>query len=163
MHRSDPLSKTLNSTFFKHLMTPKTRRVLQAILYEAGAISFVGPILGFIFNKPTSSTFLLAVILSMIALCWNYIFNAIFERWETRQAVKGRSAARRFVHGLGFEGGLAIILLPVVAWWLNTSLLTAFFTNLSLLIFFFIYAIGFTWAFDKTFGLPLSTQYNDEK
>jgi len=137
-------------------MTPRTRRVLQAVLYEVGAIAFVGPVLGFAFDKPASSTFLLAVVLSSIALGWNYVFNALFERWESRQLVKGRSFARRLAHGTGFEGGLSLILVPVMALWLDTTLLTAFVANLGLLAFFFVYAIGYTWAFDKVFGLPQS-------
>ena len=137
-------------------MTPRTRRVLQAVLYEVGAIAFVGPVLGFAFDKPASSTFMLAVVLSTIALSWNYVFNALFERWESRQAVKGRSFARRLAHGTGFEGGLTLILVPVMAMWLDTTLLTAFLANLGLLAFFFVYAIGYTWAFDKVFGLPQS-------
>lgn len=137
-------------------MTPTTRRVLQAVLYEAGAIAFVGPVLGFVFDKPASSTFLLAVLLSTIALGWNYVFNALFERWEAKQAVKGRSFARRLAHGTGFEGGLTVLLVPVMAFWLGTTFLAAFLANLGLLAFFFVYAIGFTWAFDKVFGLPQS-------
>lgn len=137
-------------------MTPRTRRVLQAVLYEVGAIAFVGPVLGFAFDKPASSTFLLAVVLSAIALCWNYVFNALFERWESRQATKGRSLARRLAHGTGFEGGLTLILVPVMALWLQTTLLAAFLANVGLLGFFFFYAIGYTWAFDKVFGLPQS-------
>lgn len=137
-------------------MNPTTRRVLQAVLYEVGAIAFVGPVLGFAFGKPATSTFLLAVVLSTIALCWNYVFNALFERWESRQVVKGRSFARRLAHGTGFEGGLTIMLVPVMAFWLETTFLTAFVANLGLLAFFFVYAIGYTWAFDKIFGLPQS-------
>ena len=137
-------------------MNPRTRRVLQAVLYEVGAIAFVGPVLGFAFEKPASSTFLLAVVLSTIALCWNYIFNAMFERWESRQTVKGRSFARRLAHGTGFEGGLTFLLVPVMTFWLETTFLAAFIANLGLLAFFFVYAIGYTWAFDKVFGLPQS-------
>jgi uncharacterized membrane protein len=137
-------------------MTPRSRRILQAVLYEVGAIAVVGPVLGFAFGKPASSSFLLALVLSTIALCWNYVFNAAFERWESGQAVKGRSFARRLAHGAGFEGGLTLILVPVMAVWLDTSFLTAFVTNLGLLAFFFLYAIGYTWAFDKVFGLPQS-------
>jgi uncharacterized membrane protein len=137
-------------------MTPTTRRVLQAVLYEAGAIAFVGPVLAVAFSKPASSTFGLAVLLSTIALCWNYVFNALFERWEARQPVKGRSFARRLAHGTGFEGGLTVLLVPVMAFWLGTTFLTAFLANVGLLAFFFVYAIGFTWAFDKVFGLPQS-------
>ena len=137
-------------------MTPRSRRILQAVLYEVGAIAVVGPVLGFAFGKPASSSFLLALVLSTIALCWNYVFNAAFERWESGQAVKGRSFGRRLAHGAGFEGGLTLILVPVMAVWLDTSFLTAFVTNLGLLAFFFLYAIGYTWAFDKVFGLPKS-------
>ena len=65
-------------------MTPRTRRVLQAILYEVFAIAFVGPVLGLLFDKPFATTMALAVVLSAMALCWNYVFNAGFEWWESR-------------------------------------------------------------------------------
>jgi uncharacterized membrane protein len=135
-------------------MNPRTRRVLQAVLYEAFAIAFVGPVLSFAFDKPATSTLGLAVVLSTIALAWNYVFNAIFERWESRQAVRGRSFARRLAHGTGFEGGLTLLLVPVMSLWLDISPLNAFLANLGLLAFFFVYAIVFTWAFDRVFGLP---------
>lgn len=139
-------------------MTPTTRRVVQALLYEVFAIAFVGPILSLAFDKPATSTLGLAVVLSAIALAWNYVFNALFERWESRQAVRGRSFARRLAHGIGFEGGLTVILVPVMAFWLETSFLPAFLANLGLLAFFFVYAIGFTWTFDRVFGLPESAR-----
>jgi uncharacterized membrane protein len=39
---------------------------------------------------------------------------------------------------------------------LETTFLAAFVANLGLLVFFFVYAVGYTWAFDKIFGLPQS-------
>tara|TARA_R110002049_G_scaffold41156_4_gene124360 strand:- start:1720 stop:2154 length:435 start_codon:yes stop_codon:yes gene_type:complete len=143
-------------------MSPKRRRILQAILYEVFAIAFVGPMLSIIFDKPPASTMGLAFVLSSIALGWNYVFNAIFERWESRQTVRGRSFTRRLAHGIGFEGGLVVILVPVMALWLNTSVLNAFLANLGLLVFFFVYAIAFTWAFDRVFGLPASATNHDD-
>ena len=68
------------------MMSPITRRVLQAVLYEVIAIAVVGPALSFAFDQPPTSTFGLAVVLSTIALTWNYAFNWIFERWESRVA-----------------------------------------------------------------------------
>lgn len=137
-------------------MSPTTRRVLQAVLYEVIAIAAVGPVLSIAFGKSQASTFALAVLLSTIALVWNYAFNWMFERWESRQSVRGRSFARRLAHGAGFEGGLVLILLPVMSLWLDISPAAAFVANLGLLVFFFVYAIGFTWAFDRVFGLPAS-------
>ena len=143
-------------------MNPKSRRVLQAVLYEVFAIAFVGPVLSLAFDKPPMSTLGLAVVLSTIALAWNYVFNTIFERWESRQAVRGRSFARRLAHGAGFEGGLTLILVPVMALWLDITPLNAFLANLGLLAFFFVYAIVFTWAFDRVFGLPQSAAVHSE-
>lgn len=143
-------------------MTPKKRRILQAVLYELFAIAFVGPIISFMFDKSATSAIGLAFVLSSVALSWNYVFNALFERWESQQAIKGRSFNRRLLHGIGFEGGLVLILVPVMALWLKISVLSAFIANLGFFIFFFVYAIVFTWAFDRVFGLPASAQQQSE-
>lgn len=143
-------------------MNPRTRRVVQAILYEVFAIAFVSPVLSFAFDKPATSTLALAFVLSSIALAWNYVFNALFERWESRQSVRGRSFARRLAHGTGFEGGLVILLVPVMSFWLDISFFDAFLANLGLLAFFFGYAIAFTWAFDRVFGLPASAMGKED-
>ena len=137
-------------------MTPITRRVVQAALYESIAIAVVTPTLAIAFSHPPGSAFVLSVVMSSVALAWNYVFNSLFERWEARQTVKGRTLVRRVAHGVGFEGGLAIILMPVMAYWLDISLWAAFVADLGLLAFFFFYTVAFTWAFDKVFGLPVS-------
>jgi uncharacterized membrane protein len=137
-------------------MTPLRRRLVQAILYEVVAIAVVGPVLGVLFDKPVASSLGLAALLSTIALSWNFVFNTLFEAWEARQTSRERTLSRRILHGLGFEGGLVFLLVPVMAWGLDTSMLAAFLANLGLLVFFFVYAIGFTWAFDTVFGPPAS-------
>ena len=139
-------------------MNPTRRRILQAALYEGIAIAVVTPTLAIAFSHPPGSAFVLSAVMSSIALAWNYLFNTVFERWESRQLVKGRSLARRVAHGMGFEGGLAIILMPVMAYWLDISLWAAFVADLGLLAFFFFYTVGFTWAFDRIFGLPASAR-----
>jgi uncharacterized membrane protein len=139
-------------------MNSRSRRVLQAILYEVFAIAFVGPVLSLAFDKPPASTLALAFVLSSIALGWSYIFNMLFEQWEARQAKRGRSFTRRLSHGIGFQGGLVVILIPVMSQWLEITPLEAFLANIGLLAFFFVYAIAFTWAFDKVFGLPESAR-----
>ncbi|MEQ1882037.1 MAG: PACE efflux transporter [Burkholderiales bacterium] len=128
--------------------------MLQAILYEVFAVAFVGPVLSVAFDVSPPSTLGLAIILSSTALGWSYVFNAFFERWESRQAVRGRSLARRLAHVIGLEGGLFVILTPVITLWLDISPLNAFLANLGILVFFSVYAIAFTWTFDRVFGLP---------
>ena len=132
-------------------LSPITRRVLHAVLSEIIAIAFVGPVLSLAVRAPQASTFWLAIVLSTFALTWNYIFNWIFERWESRQAVRGRSFERRLVHGAGFEWGLVFILVPVMSMWLDISSAAALLAYVGLLAFFFVYAIVFTWAFYRVF------------
>lgn len=134
--------------------SPATRRAVQAVLYEAIAVIAVGPAMALWFEQPVGSSLLLAVVMSTVALAWHYVFNHFFERWEARQAVKGRSWRRRIAHGVGFEGGLVVMLVPLMAWWLDTSLLAALIADLGILAFFFVYAVLFTWSFDRVFGLP---------
>jgi uncharacterized membrane protein len=59
-------------------------------------------------------------------------------------------------HSTGFEGGLVVVLVPLMAWWLDTSLWVAFVADLGVLLFFFVYSFAFTWVFDRVFGLPAS-------
>lgn len=139
-------------------MSPRTRRVVQAILYEAIAIACMAPMLMLVFGQSPLSSLGLSVTMSSIALAWNYTFNLFFERWESRQVVKGRSWQRRVVHGLGFEGGLALMLVPVMAGWLGIGWWQAFVADLGILLFFLVYTVVFTWVFDRVFGLPQSAQ-----
>lgn len=139
-------------------LAPRTRRVVQAVLYELVAIAMVTPSIALFFGESGSSALGLSVVMSSMALTWNYTFNALFEWWERRQTVKGRSARRRLVHGLGFEGGLGVFLIPVIAWWLQTSLWNALLIEASFLLFFMVYTVAFTWLFDHLFGLPESAR-----
>lgn len=135
---------------------PRTRRIVQAVLYEAVAIGFVGPALALFFDTPAGNALVLAVVMSSIALAWSYVFNGLFERWEAGRSRKGRSVLRRVLHACGFEGGLVIALVPLMAWWLGTSLWVALVADLGVLAFFFVYSFVFTWVFDRVFGLPAS-------
>jgi uncharacterized membrane protein len=139
-------------------MTPLQRRVLQALLYEGIAVAVVAPTLAWVFDAPPLSALALTLATSTVALSWNYVYNALFERWESRQAVRGRSAARRVAHSAGFEVGLVVLLVPLIAWWLDVTLWQALLADLGLMVFFFFYTMAFTWAFDRVFGLPLSAR-----
>lgn len=59
-------------------------------------------------------------------------------------------------HATGFEEGLVLVLAPVMSLWRDISPLAAFLADLGLLVFFFVYALVFTWTFDCVFGLPAS-------
>ena len=132
------------------------RRVVYITLYEAIAIVAASIGLAAMSGQGLGHSGALAMIASVIAVVWNLAFNALFERWEARQTVRGRSVWRRVAHAIGFEGGLVMFLVPTFAWWLDISLMQALVMDLGLVIFFLVYTFVFNWAFDAAFGLPAS-------
>lgn len=134
------------------------RRVIYVSLYELIAIAFATAGLAMLTGQGAGHSSAVAVACSVIAIVWNVGFNWAFERWESRQAVRGRSVARRVAHAIGFEGGLALILVPLFAWWFDVTLWQALVMDLGLLLFFLGYTFVFNWLFDRVFGLPASAR-----
>lgn len=134
------------------------RRVIYITLYESIAIVAASTGLALMSGQGVFSAGPgpVAVMASVIAVLWNVGFNALFERWEARQTVRGRSVFRRVAHAVVFELGLVIALVPLFAWWLDVSLWHALLMDLGLSVFFLIYTFVFTWVFDSVFGLPAS-------
>ncbi|HBN30814.1 MAG TPA: hypothetical protein DD416_06210 [Rhodobacteraceae bacterium] len=139
-------------------MSPILRRILYTVLFEAFGIVIAGLGLAVLSGAAVFDTGIVAALSSLVAMTWNLIFNTLFEFWETRQTTKGRSFARRAAHALGFELGLTVLLAPLLAWWLDVTLLQAFLYDLTLVVFFVIYTFLFNLAFDKVFGLTASAK-----
>jgi uncharacterized membrane protein len=139
-------------------MSPTRRKILYAVSFETLGTLVAAVGLMFMSDAGAGSSFVVSVLAATIALCWSYLFNTIFEAWEARQTVKGRSLRRRTAHALLFEGGLVLILVPVMAWWLQVTLLQALAYEAGLIAIFIIYTYVFTWGFDRIFGLPASAR-----
>ena len=140
------------------VLTGARRKVVYVGLYEA--IAFAIGTLGFFgaSDAALERAGALAAFASVFAVTWNFAYNAMFERWESGQAKKGRSGLRRIAHAVGFEMDFLLVLMPISSWWLDISYVRSFVVNLGLNLFFFFYTIGFTWAFDRVFGLPESAR-----
>lgn len=130
------------------------RRVVYVGLYELVAIVLSAVLLKMISSADTTDSVGIAVAASAIAILWNFAFNHGFELWEKHRKQQGRSLGVRVLHAVGFEGGLVIFLVPVLAWWLDVSFIEALILDLGLLVFFLFYTFAFNWVFDAVFGLP---------
>lgn len=139
-------------------MTPSRRKILYAVSFETLGTLVATVALVLMSDAKPLQSLALSVIGATIALCWSYLFNTVFEAWEARQPVKGRSLRRRTVHALMFEGGLVLICIPVMAWWLGVGLWQAAGYEAGLIVLFIAYTYAFTWGFDRVFGLPESAR-----
>lgn len=132
------------------------RKVVYIGLFELIAIAVTTVGFSWFSGQGAERAGVVAVLTSAVAVAWNLAYNTAFERWEARQTVKGRSFKRRVAHALGFEGGLTVILVPLLAWLLQVTLWQALVLDLGLIVFFLAHAFVFNLAFDHVFGLPAS-------
>ncbi|CAM3780815.1 PACE efflux transporter [Serratia silvae] len=132
------------------------RKLVYVTAYEiiGMAISALG--LALLSGNAPSSTGPLAVIITTIAVSWNLIYNYLYEFWESRQASRTRTLKRRILHAVGFQLTLVVYLIPLIAWWMEISLVQAFLLDMALIVIIPCYTFVFNWAFDKIFGLPTS-------
>ena len=135
------------------------RKLVHATLYEAIAIGIVTVAVR-LFSPGTDTTEAgtLALATSVVALLWNMVFNTAFEAWERRQPSLTRTLRRRAAHAIGFEGGLVLMTVPLIAWWLDVGWWEALLADLGLVAFFLVYTFAFNWAFDRAFGPPHATR-----
>lgn len=137
---------------------PTLRRVIYATSFEAGGVALSTALLLVMAETSAGGSFVFSVLASTVAMIWNLAFNAMFEAWERRQTVRGRSLARRSAHAILFEAGLVLMLLPLTVWWFGVPLLTALAYEAALIVAFLVYTWVFTFAFDRIFGLPASAR-----
>lgn len=123
-------------------------RVIHAVGFEALAIMIVSPLAALLMNKPLFQMGAVALALSTIAMVWNIIYNAGFDRLFPRDRVT-RGLGLRIMHALCFEGGFILIGLPVAAFMLGIGLLQAFMLEVGFFLFFLPYTVVYNWLWDR--------------
>ncbi|WP_439864240.1 multidrug/biocide efflux PACE transporter [Pseudomonas antarctica] len=124
-----------------------TERVFQALGFEGLALLICTPLLVWITGRPALEMGAVTLGLSLLALTWNIIFNSLFDRLKVRLQLSG-GAWTRVLHALMFEGGLIIVAVPLIAAWMNISLMQAFILDIGVLLFFLPYTYVYHWAYD---------------
>ena len=132
------------------MTTDKTlrERLLHAVLYEVCAMALLVPLGSWLLDAGLGHVGVLALLMSSIAMSWNMLFNALFERLERRLGWQ-RTPLVRSVHAIAFEGGLVFLCVPVAAWWMAISYWQAFLLDVGILLFFLPYTYVFNWCYDQ--------------
>ena len=130
-------------------------RIRHAVGFEIIAIILSIPIMSFFFDFEIKDIGVIAIVGSIIATIWNYGFNIAFDKGMVRfKRSIVKTPAIRVLHVLLFEGGLLILYLPMVSWYLGISLWQALIMDASLVGFYFAYSFSYNWAYDKIFPIP---------
>ncbi|RMO80335.1 Transmembrane pair [Pseudomonas syringae pv. philadelphi] len=130
-------------------VAPKSlrERALHAALFEIGGVLLVAPLLAWLMDHSLAMMGLMTVMISTVAMLWNMLYNALFDRLRKRFGF-AMNLTIRILHAVGFEAGLILVVVPLAAWWLSISLLQAFLLDIGLLLMFLPYTLLFNWAYD---------------
>ncbi len=134
-------------------LSPIKRRLVYVSVFELLGILFATLVLMALSGGDAQESLPVAIIVSSAAVIWNFIYNTLFESWESRNQIKVRTLKTRSVHAIGFEGGLFLFCLPVYMLWYGVGIWKAISMEAALLLFFLVYTFLFTLLFDKIFTL----------
>lgn len=130
-------------------------RIRHAVCFEVIGLILVTPLGAWVFGKPMFDIGVLALACATIATIWNYIYNFGFDLLMRRVLGHTRkSPVLRVFHAVLFEGGLLVVLMPLIAWYLGVTLWEAFMMDLSFAAFYLVYAFVYNWAYDVIFPIP---------
>jgi uncharacterized membrane protein len=122
-------------------------RALHALLFELIGVLMFAPGLAWVLDQSIGKMGAMTVMISTVAMLWNMVFNAGFDRLRARLGF-AMSLKARALHAISFEVGLVFMVVPMVAWWLSVSLLEAFLLDIGLLLLFLPYTMLFNMAYD---------------
>jgi uncharacterized membrane protein len=123
------------------------RRVIHALSYEIILLVIIAIALSFIFEVPMEVTGVLGVAMAVTSVVWNMIFNHFFEKFEHKRKLK-RTIGVRILHAIGFEGGLMLATIPMVAYAMDMTLWQAVLLDLGMTTCILVYTFIFQWCYD---------------
>jgi uncharacterized membrane protein len=124
-----------------------SERFFQALLFEVLAIAICAPLGAWLLGYPLAHIGWLTLMISLIAMSWNMLFNLMFDRAQ-RRAGFDRTMLARALHAVLFEVGLLLAIVPLAAWWLGIGLWQAFVLDIGIALFFLPYTFFFNWTYD---------------
>lgn len=130
-------------------MYPMTikERIFHAVLFELLAILLTVIGLVLFTNHAVEALSGVVILISCIAMVWNFIFNWIFDYFFS-EGRETRGWGIRLLHVILFEGGLLCMTLPLVAYILKISLWQAFIIDLAMTLFIVVYTLIFNYIYD---------------
>jgi uncharacterized membrane protein len=132
-----------------HLIQPSLKhRLIHAVCYELLLLCIGTPLLSLFLARTLSHTTLLWLMMTLSAIVWNMLFNHGFEKLERWVGWRQRGIGLRIAHALGFEGGLLLFTVPMIAWMLQLSWLHALCLDLGLALCIVVYTFFYQWAYD---------------
>ncbi len=123
------------------------RRWIHALSYEVILLVIIALVLSYVFEMPMQVTGGLGIAMAVTSVLWNMLFNHYFEKLEAKHQLR-RTFKIRVLHAIGFEGGLMLATIPMVAYALEKSMMQAFLIDLLMTLSILLYTFIFQYCYD---------------
>lgn len=128
-------------------------RLRYTLLFEMILVSLFSLGLAKVFGRELLDVGGLAVVMSLVAMLVNLIYNFFYDRIDVAagRIPTERSAVGRLLHAVLFELCLLVMFIPLTMTWLGLSVLEALLMNTVAMGAVVVYTLIFTWAYDRIF------------
>ena len=135
-------------------MRTTKERICHALGFEIIGLLIFAPLASLVFGFELHLMGVVALAGSIVATVWNYFYNVLFDNamLKVRGEVK-KTIPIRVLHAVLFEGGLLVLFLPAIAWYLDVTLWEAFKMDIAMATFYLVYAFVFNWVYDRVFPM----------
>ena len=123
------------------------RRWIHALSYEVILLVIIALVLSYMFEMPMQVTGGLGIAMAVTSVLWNMLFNHYFEKLEAKHQLR-RTFKIRVLHAIGFEDGLMLATIPMVAYALEKSMMQAFLIDLLMTLSILLYTFIFQYCYD---------------
>ena len=136
-------------------MRSRNDRIRHALGFEIIGLLIFAPLASLVFGYELHTMGVVAVAASIVATVWNYFYNVLFDKamLKLRNDVH-KTVPIRVLHAVLFEGGLLLLFMPAIAWYLGITLWEAFIMDIAMATFYLVYAFFYNLAYDKIFPIP---------
>lgn len=129
-------------------------RVRHAVAYEIIGLFLFIPVGVLLFNQPITEMSVVAIASSLASTIWNFVYNLSFDKLMLYfRGTTQKNVVIRVFHAILFEAGLTISLVPIVAWYLGISLISAFVMDITIVLFYLVYTFFFNLGYDFVFPI----------
>ncbi|UNK05458.2 MULTISPECIES: PACE efflux transporter [Psychrobacter] len=135
-------------------MRSRNDRIRHALGFEILGLMLFAPLGSWVFGYELHTMGVIAVAASIVATVWNYFYNILFDNAMVKlRGSVHKTLLIRILHALLFEGGLLLLFMPIIAWYLGITLWEAFIMDIAMALFYLVYAFFYNIAYDKVFPI----------
>lgn len=130
-------------------------RLRYALLFEGILVVLFTTAMVLLFDRGLLFMGGLSVVLSLVALATNFIYNYIVDGIDVRHGriPTERSRMGRILHAVGFEFTLVIVSVPIIVWWMTWGWWQAIVFDAIAMAAIVIYTYFFTLTYDRIFSV----------